>query len=71
MNKAYVIQFKESGKIDLFGSLKCLYDEYGGEILKSLSYLYKIDFYLDDYEDERCKIMCKAIRRSAHSKNFM
>lgn len=70
-SKPFVIIFKDSLKTDLFGSLKALYDEYGGEIKKSLSHLYKLDFYLEDYIDDNVIIRKQTIKRSAQKTNFL
>ena len=70
-SKPFIILFKDSLKTDLFGSLSELFKEYGGEITYSLSYLRKIDFYLEDYEDDRVIIRKQTIKRSAQSKNIL
>ena len=70
-SKPFIILFKDSLKTDLFGSLSELFKEYGGEIKYSLSYLRKIDFYLEDYSDDKVIIRKQGIKRSMQKSNFL
>ena len=72
-SKPYIIIFKNTPNLDtaLFGSLQLLHEEYKSEIKYSLSYLRKIDFYLEDYEDDRVIIRKQTIKRSAQKANFL
>ena len=72
-SKPFVIIFKKTPNLDtaLFGSLQLLHEEYKSEIKYSLSYLRKIDFYLEDYEDKQVIIRKQTIKRSVQTKNIL
>ena len=72
-SKPYIIIFKNTPNLDtaLFGSLQLLHEEYKSEIKYSLSYLRKIDFYLEDYSDDKVIIRKQGIKRSMQKSNFL
>jgi len=71
MNKAFILQIKESNAFYLFGSLVQLFAEHGEIIERKIRTLRNIDFDLKDYEDNHVKIMQRPIVRSKHRDNFL
>lgn len=63
--KIFIFQNKKENTFMLYGSIKEIYSVNDNIIIKSKSYLYQsIDFELDDYEDNNCKIMKRTVIRS-------
>lgn len=63
--KVFIFMEKEGGRIAVYGSLKALYDEEKGVVRKSRQTLYNgFDFDQEDYEDDRCRILKRSVKRS-------
>jgi hypothetical protein len=69
MNKAFILQLKESNTFFLYGSLVQLFKEHGDVVLKKIRTLRDIDFDVEDYEDNNVVIMQRTIIRSKHREN--
>ena len=58
---------KKTNRVDLYGSLKSLFDSESDYVQIKQSTMYKNrDLDLEDYEDENCRILKRSVIRSKH-----